>query len=172
MQDNELHISLNNYDEIFSDFDPRPYRVRALSADFLDEAKRANLNSIGPIELKFFIEDGRKNLANENTIKKRLNDHFKKHYEMLAGERMQLIKQGLGFAFLGIIMMLLATFIMLGGSEKTFLTAFFIVIFEPAGWFLFWEGMYLAIFDSRMRKTDYAFYRRMQNFTVTFIHSK
>jgi hypothetical protein len=172
MQDNELHISLNNYDEIFSDFDPRPYSVRALSADFLDEARRANLNSTGPIELKFFVEDGKKNLRDENVIKKRLDDHFKRHYEAFAGERRQMIKQGLGFASLGVIMMLLATFILLSGSEKTFLTAFFVVLFEPGGWFLFWEGMYMAIFESRMRKTDYAFYKRMQNFTVTFIHSK
>ena len=172
MQDTEINRRLDSYDDIFSDFDPRQYNVRALSSDFLDEAKRANLNSTGPIEIKFFVEDGRKNLRDENTIKKRLNGHFTRHYEALATERKQLIKQGLGFAFLGILLMLIATFILLNESQKTFLAAFFTVIFQPAGWFLFWEGMYLAIFDSKMRKTDYAFYKRMQNCNITFLHYK
>lgn len=37
----EISLVLDTYDDIFSDFDPRPYGERALSSDFLDEAKKA-----------------------------------------------------------------------------------------------------------------------------------
>lgn len=36
----EISIWLDNYDDIFSDFDPRPYSQRSLSDDFLAEAKK------------------------------------------------------------------------------------------------------------------------------------
>ena len=34
-----VHIALDDYDDIFSDFDISPYNQRALSKDFLDELK-------------------------------------------------------------------------------------------------------------------------------------
>src|SRR5690349_704077 len=36
----ELSIWLDTYDDIFSDFDPRPLNERALSDDFLSEARK------------------------------------------------------------------------------------------------------------------------------------
>lgn len=170
-RDNEINIKLDSYNEIFSDFDPRPYKLKALSVDFLDEAKRAIRDSVSKINLKFFMPAEKRNLQEENIIKKRLSEHFKKHYARLENEKRQIINQGLSFIFIGIILMLLST-IILTSTEKTFLADFIIVIFQPAGWFLFWEGAHLAIFDSKMKKTDYDFYRKMSKCSVTFLHYK
>ena len=35
----EISLILDTYDDMFSSFDPRPYSQRALSEDFLSEAK-------------------------------------------------------------------------------------------------------------------------------------
>ena len=35
----EVGLRLEKYDDIFSDFDVRPYSARALSVDFLEEIK-------------------------------------------------------------------------------------------------------------------------------------
>ena len=35
----QVSLVLDTYDDIFSDFDPRPYDQRALSGDFLDAAR-------------------------------------------------------------------------------------------------------------------------------------
>ena len=37
LQQSEISLLLDSYDDIFSDFDPRPYNQRALSQDFLAE---------------------------------------------------------------------------------------------------------------------------------------
>ena len=37
----EISFWLDSYDDLFSDFDPRPYAQKGFSEDFLDEAKRA-----------------------------------------------------------------------------------------------------------------------------------
>ncbi len=169
-RDNEINISLDSYNDIFSDFDPRPYKLKALSVDFLDEARRASRYNT-PLNLKFFLPADKRNMQEEKIIKKRLSEHFRKHYDRLEKERRQLIKQGLGFVFLGIIFMLLSTVILMS-TGRTFLADFLAVLFQPAGWFLFWEGAHLAVFDSRMKKTDYDFYRKMSKCSVTFLHYK
>ena len=38
----EIPLWLDNYNDLFSDFDPRHYSNRALSQDFLEELKRAS----------------------------------------------------------------------------------------------------------------------------------
>ncbi|PIU76093.1 hypothetical protein COS75_00785, partial [Candidatus Pacearchaeota archaeon CG06_land_8_20_14_3_00_35_12] len=78
LQMSEISLWLDHYDDIFSDFDPRPFSQRALSDDFLLEAKRASKEKIsGAIEMQFLIPHDKRNKELENTIKKRLHDHFK-----------------------------------------------------------------------------------------------
>ena len=50
-----ISLLLDSYDDIFSDFDPRPFTHRAVSDDFLIEAKRAALDKDGTLELRFLI---------------------------------------------------------------------------------------------------------------------
>ena len=40
-REGNISIVLDSYDDLFSDFDPRPYRIRALSDDFLLECKKS-----------------------------------------------------------------------------------------------------------------------------------
>ena len=170
-RDNEINLGLDSYDDIFSDFDPRPYKKKALSVDFLSEAKRAS-RDLAEVKLKLFIPTDKRNLKEEGLIKKRLNEHFKKHHGLLEKEKRQIIKHGLLYAGVGIILMIFATFILLSELDNTFLITFLIVILEPAGWFLFWEGSYQTIFESKMKETDYMFYKKMTKCDISFVHYK
>ena len=49
LKKSEISLSLDNYDDIFSDFDPRPFSQRALSDDFLIEAKKASRDKVSGI---------------------------------------------------------------------------------------------------------------------------
>ena len=54
----EISILLDNYDDIFSDFDPRPYSERSLSDDLLNEARKASRDkNTGRLELRFLISE-------------------------------------------------------------------------------------------------------------------
>lgn len=57
----EISLMINDYQDIFSSFDPRPYAERALSVDFLDEAKRASAEKeFGNIQLRLIISKKKK----------------------------------------------------------------------------------------------------------------
>ncbi len=74
----EISLWLDHYDDIFSNFDPRPYSQKALSDDFLLETKRASRDKVsGQIELKFLVKAEMRNKKQENLIRRRLKEHFK-----------------------------------------------------------------------------------------------
>jgi hypothetical protein len=83
-----VSLWLDTYEDIFSDFDPHPYAQRALSEDFLAEARRAVRDRRDEVpELRFLVPTHIRNLEDETTIRKRLRDHFRRHADRLAQER-------------------------------------------------------------------------------------
>ena len=69
--ESNISLKVNRYNDIFSSFDPRHYSVRALSVDFLDEAKRASIDKDSKkIELRLLIPRNLRKLEIERTIKK------------------------------------------------------------------------------------------------------
>jgi len=169
LQMSEISLWLDTYDDIFSDFDPRPYSQRALSGDFLDEAKKASRDKAsGTIELKLLIPGKKRSKKDENLVRRRLREHFSRHYVMLRKEKKDtIIREGFSFIALGIILMFIATLIMFN-EEKSLLANFLIIILEPGGWFLFWQGLDIVIFKSNSMKPDLEFYRKMSSCEISF----
>lgn len=164
----EIQLWLNSYEDIFSDFDPRPYKVKALSSDFLEETKRASFDKGHPLVLTLLLPQQLRKRSDEAVIKKRLKEHFKKHATLLKKEKWEIIKNGMAFAGVGLVLMFLATYILFTFEEKSFLTAFLVVLIEPGGWFLFWEGLNQVIFESKIKAPDYAFYEKMSGSSIYF----
>ena len=91
-----ISLLLDTYDDIFSDFDPRSYSQRALSDDFLLEAKKASRDKVsGKIELNFLVPAAARDIKQEAIIKKRLREHFRKHYDVMHDEYAGVIRQGI-----------------------------------------------------------------------------
>jgi len=83
-----VSLWLDTYEDIFSDFDPRPYAHRALSEDFLAEARRAVLDRRDDVpELLFLVPTDARTLDDEAIIRRRLRDHFRRHADRLTRER-------------------------------------------------------------------------------------
>ena len=170
LQMSEISLWLDTYDDIFSDFDPRPFAQRALSDDFLLEAKRASKEKIsGAIEMQFLIPHDKRNKELENTIKKRLHDHFKRHHDLLHKEMKQITRQGFYFILFGVLLMFLATFILFRYEDKSLLINFLVILLEPGGWFLFWEGLGLIVFKTKERFPDLEFYEKMSKVEILFL---
>lgn len=167
------HISLwlDGYDDLFSDFDPRPYSQRTLSDDFLSEAKKfSKERTSGITELKLLIPADQRNTYHEGVIKKRIRKHFKIQYDLLVKERKGMIREGLLFAIIGIILMIITSFMLFNRHpEKSPFLSFLLILFEPASWFLFWEGSRLVIFESKEKKPDLKVYEKMTNYGIHFM---
>jgi hypothetical protein len=162
-----VSLWLDTYEDIFSDFDPRPYAHRALSEDFLAEARRAVLDRRDDVpELVFLVPTRARNLADEVVIRRRLRDHFRRHAERLARERRRGIWESVAIAAAGFGVMTMSA--LLRRQPETVARTLLHVLLEPAGWFGVWFGLDQLFYGTRELARDHAFYRKMARADVVF----
>jgi hypothetical protein len=165
----EISIRLESYDDIFSDFDIRPYSKRALSVDFLDEIKRASTDkSEDGIELSIHVPLNTRDNKEEATISERLRRHFKRHYDLLVKQKRRIIKNGLYMSAFGISFLAVVAFI-LSQNNHDLLFSFLLSLLEPAAVFLLWEGMELIFFKSKDINHELNFYRKMNTCEISYV---
>lgn len=165
----EISLVLDTYDDIFSDFDPRPYGERALSSDFLDEAKKAARDKRKGIELRFLIPKRVRNAAAEELIKQRLRNHFKRHYKILREEFAKRNRQSVILIIVGAIIgaadaLLLSS---VNGPNEIFKGATEIIL-TPASWYTIWTGLDHLLFKPKDDLADREFYKHMVDAEITF----
>ncbi|MBI4155368.1 hypothetical protein HY498_04775 [Candidatus Woesearchaeota archaeon] len=163
----EISLILDSYDDIFSDFDSRSYSERALSDDFLQEARRASRDKAGEMELKFLVPRKIRNKEQEKNIKKRLCEHFKKHYKRINDEIKHIKKEGIFMTMAGAFIILSATYLAYLQSSS-FLIEFFIVLLQPAGWFIGWTGLDQIYYGAKEKKPSLEFYEKMSMCNISF----
>jgi len=165
-----ISLWLDRYEEIFSDFDPRPYSQRTLSDDFLNEAiKVSREKAEGKLELRLLLPAAIRNSYNEVVIKKRLKEHFKTHFEHLKKEARKVTEKGALFLVVGVILMLSASYILFTYTQRSFSVLFLSTLFEPASWFLFWEGLGLVVFKAKKKAPELEFYEKMSDCEIHFL---
>lgn len=162
-----ISLILESYNDIFSGFDPRPYSERALSDDFLTECNKAarDKDEVG-FELILSVPSKLRDLNDESKIKKRLKNHFHKHYLEKENEIKKLKKEGISWIVIGSILLLFAT--LLRTYHPSFITNLILVISEPSGWFSFWEGLGKIFITSKEKEPETIFYKKMSNACVIF----
>lgn len=166
----EISLWLDDYSDLFSDFDPRLYAERSLSQDFLAEIQRASRDkATGQIELKFLIPSAKRNHNDEAMIKRRLKEHFKKHFDNIKKDKDKMVNLGSMLTIIGILLMFAATFVLFKYQNTGLMTSFMVVFLEPGGWFFFWEGMYLIVFESKKLKPNMEFYSKMHRADIEFL---
>lgn len=169
LKQGNISLVLQDYNDIFSDFDPRTYSDRALSDDFLSECKKAARNKEAEVELRLLMPKIRRNLNDEFKIKKRLKSHFEHHFKEKELEIKKIRNQGISWFIIGAILMMVATFLKQMQS-KNFLIILLEVMLEPAGWFSFWEGLVKVLITSGQIQPEYEFYRKMARANIGFFN--
>ncbi|HIH21333.1 MAG TPA: hypothetical protein HA222_01565 [Candidatus Diapherotrites archaeon] len=164
-----ISIHVDSYDFIFDDFDPRPFSQRALSDDFLREAKKFALEvKPGVLELNFLIHESIRKQEIEATIKKRLHEHFRKSLAESKKEHDWIVKKGSIMVLAGFAMTLGAAAIGYYFGEASFLFVLIFVILEPAGWFTFWTGLDQLFYEARKTRPNLEFYAQMSKAEINF----
>ncbi len=164
----EISLWLDDYDDIFSDFDPRPYSQRSLSDDFLSESKKASRDKdANKLELRLLIAEGKRDLKNETLIKKRLREHFNKHAHLLRKEIKETKRKSIIQVIAGGLMILGATYVNSIDSGN-FLSRLLFVLLEPAGWFLTWFALEKMFYTTESMQSEYNFYEKMSKCDIIF----
>lgn len=165
-REGNISLILDSYDDIFSDFDPRPYSVKALSDDFLLECRKAAVVKKNRIELRFLVPKNKRNYQDEIKIRKRLKEYFHKHFKEQESEIKKIRKEGFFWFIAGALVMGLIPFLL---NYQGLLFNILVIMAEPAGWFFFWEGLSKFFIDSKKVLPEHDFYKKMSNSEIYFL---
>jgi hypothetical protein len=168
----DISIWLDEYDDIFSDFDSRPYSERVLSDDFIGEVKKVSgENEFNVNELKLLLSEKARNKEVEAIITKRLHAYFRKNFSQLAQIKRKTILKGLLLFGMGVVLMVLATYISTYRQGKLGLNLLFVIL-EPAGWFMVWTSFDELFYSFQKRKMELEFYTKMAKTRIVFVNIK
>jgi hypothetical protein len=163
-----ITLWIDSYSDIFSDFDPRPFSDRMISEDFLNQLRRASSEFNEKIQvLQLLVPDGTQKEEEERIIRKRLHNYFGSRALQKAKELETIRSRAMYFLISGIIVMLVSSyiaFLKLSGFHINVM----LVLFEPAGWFLFWTGLESLVSASQAKKAERSFYDKMSLLHIEF----
>jgi hypothetical protein len=150
----EIAISLDAYDDLFSDFDIRGYADRALSKDFLDELhlrmRRARDRS--GLEIALLVPEERRDLAGEEQIIGRLRRFYAEREAHCVKEDRNAALRGLAFIGTGLALSVLANFIVGRFLSMPLFNDFLLI----PSWFFVWSGFdYLTKREELRKKRRY-----------------
>jgi hypothetical protein len=164
----EISIWIDKYDDVFSEFDSRPFNERALSDDFVRAVKKmVSEQPSNKIKLKFNVLEDQRNEESETIILNNLNNHFVHLVDILKAEQRAILHRGykmLGFGSLLILGLFYLTTI---PTEIKYLEGM-ILMAEPMGWFMTWTGLDLVFQISKNSKEQMDFSEKMSKASIAF----
>jgi len=130
-----IQIALDDYQDIFSDFDTAPFHRRTLSDDFLKEIERRYVETEkGEFEVRLTLPESKREQKVESVIKKRLKDYF----IMLLKEKQGDLEKRKKF---GIIKILAGIATIVAVFEFPIIgTTSLATIFSVFAWYSMWSG--------------------------------
>jgi hypothetical protein len=126
-------IALDNYDDIFSDFDIGPYETRLISADFIDELEKKT-KKITPEKIILTLPSSQRDKTKEGIIQKRLKEFFKNKYIAKNKKIKDAFVNGSILIIIGIFIFLLVLYF-----EKHIAAIYDYAIFPT--WYISWRGL-------------------------------
>jgi hypothetical protein len=168
----DISIWIDEYDDIFSDFDSRPYSDRVLSDDFIGELNKVSKESeIIISELKLLIPDRLRNKETEAVIIKRLHAFFRRGFHQISNLRRQTVVRNVLLLCLGILLMASASYVSRFRTDNPLLNILFVIL-EPGGWFMVWNSLDQMFNELRRKKGEFIFYSAMVKSKISFVSIK
>lgn len=158
----EIAVVIDSWDDIFSDFDPRPLGSRMVSGDFITELRRRYKETrTGDFMITIYATPELRNPELEKTVSKRLKQHF--HQKFLQEKKTSIAMRWRGVVFL-LVGICSLSYLTLATYYKWLpeLTVRMVeIILSPLGWFGLWEGFSKLVDPSPAQLEDKRLYQKL-----------
>jgi len=167
----EMSIAIDDWDDVFSDFDPRPLGEKALSEDFIYEIKkRYRETPQGRFLISIYAPQGLKNEKSEKVVIQRLKRHFK-HRSLSRQKELKRIRlRGFIFVLMGIAFLGFLTLITYFKFFSDLAIELLGIIFMPLGWFGVWEGFSKIVDSSPMLIREELLFDKLSKAQYRFVY--
>ena len=164
----EISLIIDTYDDLFSDFDPRPFSQRELSQDFLKEMQQRYLETPqGKIQVLFTLPIDKRDATVTATAKKRIREHFELERKRLEKQIAHIRAKGVKYLLLGSLGLVIATVPLFYWPESLLLSIGSAVL-TPVAWYGAFSGSGLILDDWKELKERVEFCRRFEKANYIF----
>jgi len=165
----EISIVIDTWDDIFSDFDPRPLSERTLSEDFMVELrKRYRETRRGSFQISILAPISLRDDHAEEVVIQRLKRDFTHRYLRRHKEINRIKIRGLIFVIIGICSLSFLTLITYFKYFSELAVDLLAIVFMPLGWFGIWEGLSKIIDTSPIFVQEEGLFRKLANASYKF----
>ncbi|MDP4265284.1 MAG: hypothetical protein Q8941_22350 [Bacteroidota bacterium] len=164
----ELSLWLDDYDDIYSDFDSRNYLKRRVSEDFIYELKNALKYRKERInDLILLLPPEKRDEMNEKMIAGSLKEFFTNQLTTSSDKCRHKLNKGITLGIAGIIIMIFNAIAGFKGTHTIPLISVRVLL-EPAGWFLLWASFDFLFYDWQELKKEREFFRELSELNIHF----
>ena len=164
----DISLWLDDYDDLFSDFDSRNYLKRRVSEDFLEELKSALRYRTEKLDrLVFLMPEGKRKSETETDIIDGLRAQFLHRSQLFTIRYHRALRRSLVMTLGGLILMLLSSVSKAQGYWGILLH----IVIDPVSWFLLWTGLDGLVYDLRTNNREALFYSAMNKMEINFQNS-
>lgn len=164
-----IEAALDNYGDIFNEWDPAPFKRRELSPD-LQVYLEGSSNEISfryPVELMFTLPPGQRNEAIEQEVRVGLRNSFNFKLYLMRKDIKQTNLLTLRYVLMGIGTLWAARLLSVPAEAYTITSVLTEGLFI-GGWVFLWEAVSLFFFSNREIYHRYRTYTRLRNALVIF----
>lgn len=165
----EISIWIDKYDDVFSDFDSRPYSERVLSDDFLSEIRKMVINQPkANVRFTFRLMDNERDLETENIIISNIRVHFQRIAEGIMEDMVNIRQKGYWMTGGGFALSIALVFLSASIEDIRYINHIPMVL-EPIAWFTTWTGLDHIFQLSKKEKPTYDFNKKMVESEIGFL---
>jgi hypothetical protein len=160
----QIEIALDTYDDIFSDFDIRPYRERHFSKDFLEELKLRTVKLDTRSKLAILLLVPRKERArkDEKLIVRRLTHFSGERYLAYRKKNITIALEALVLGIVGL------GFLFLGNALNRFASGMFRDFLLIPSWYFIWSALERFLGTQRELQKKLNYYKKLSGASVFF----
>lgn len=164
-----VEVALDKYSDIFSTWDPAPFKRRELDPDLelYLEGSSDEIPYRYPIELCFTLPSDKRNPHMEQEVRNGLKNSFVFKRYLLSKEIKQTNTRMVMYLFIGFGFLLAGTLLSHHFEGKLLLSLLADGLFI-GGWVFIWEAVSLFFFTNRELYDRYRTYKRLQSAPVIF----
>ncbi|MCK5706654.1 MAG: hypothetical protein KAI43_03290 [Candidatus Aureabacteria bacterium] len=165
----QISIAIDTWDDVFSDFDPRPIKDRMLSEDFIVELKkRYRETKKGDFVIEILAPVDLCNPNTERSVIQRLKRDFKHRSLQKRKELSKLRRRGTVFVLFGIFFLTALTLLTYYKVVSKLAIEILGIIFMPLGWFGIWEGFSKIVDPSRVSIQEEIIFDKLSRAVIKF----
>lgn len=168
----QIAVSLDDYNDVFDDWDPSPFKKRDIESEFhdyiVDSSEDIPLRE--PIELCLYVPEQLRDTAKEQMLRAALKIHFEFLQERMQKESRQDQKRAISYVAMAIGFLGVGILSLRGIYDNVVLQIINEGLFI-GGWVFLWEAFTLMAFDLRRIGNNVKAYKRFLQAVIRFYYT-